>query len=292
MGNLLTSFNAGVSGLQSAQASLTVTAHNMSNAQTIGYTRQQVLVTDSFYQNSVGAHNNVLQVGTGTVISLTRQVRNEFLDAQYRVQVGRQQFYEANSKATMEIEDMMGELHGRQFQTSINELWGAINDIATDPSDIVKKDQLVMVANQFVERAKVLQEELNTYQTSLNTEVKRQVQDINDIVTEIRELNKQIQKFEATGESANDYRDKRNELLDQLSNYISFETAEQVDGARMVAAVGADGGGAGARLGRFRWGCRLDHRRRRSSPSTCRRSRIGGLGVRSNSPRETGTRQL
>ena len=95
MGNLLTSFNAGVSGLQSAQASLTVTAHNMSNAQTIGYTRQQVLVTDSFYQNSVGAHNNVLQVGTGTVISLTRQVRNEFLDAQYRVQVGRQQFYEA-----------------------------------------------------------------------------------------------------------------------------------------------------------------------------------------------------
>ncbi len=239
MGNLLTSFNAGVSGLQSAQASLTVTAHNMSNAQTIGYTRQQVLVTDSFYQNSVGAHNNVLQVGTGTVISLTRQVRNEFLDAQYRVQVGRQQFYEANSKATMEIEDMMGELHGRQFQTSINELWGAINDIATDPSDIVKKDQLVMVANQFVERAKVLQEELNTYQTSLNTEVKRQVQDINDIVTEIRELNKQIQKFEATGESANDYRDKRNELLDQLSNYISFETSEQVDGTIMIYSEGA-----------------------------------------------------
>lgn len=239
MGNLLTSFNAGVSGLQSAQASLTVTAHNMSNAQTTGYTRQQVIVTDSFYQTSVGAHDNVLQVGTGTVISLTRQVRNEFLDAQYRMQVGRQQFYEANSKATMEIEDMMGELHGRQFQTSVNELWGALNDIATDPSDIVKKDQLVMVANQFVERAKVLQNELNIYQTSLNTEVQRQVQDINDIVTEIRELNKQIQRFEATGESANDYRDKRNELLDQLSNYISFETSEQVDGTIMIYSEGA-----------------------------------------------------
>lgn len=239
MGNLLTSFNAGVSGLQSAQASLTVTAHNMSNAQTTGYTRQQVIVTDSFYQSSVGAHDNVLQVGTGTVISLTRQVRNEFLDAQYRMQVGRQQFYEANSKATMEVEDMLGELHGRQFQTSVNELWGALNDIATDPSDIVKKDQLVMVANQFVERAKVLQNELNIYQTSLNSEVKRQVQDINDIVSEIRELNKQIQKFEATGESANDYRDKRNELLDQLSNYISFESSEEVDGTIMIYSEGS-----------------------------------------------------
>ena len=239
MANLLTSFNAGVSGLHSAQASLTVTAHNLSNAQTTGYTRQQVLVTDSFYQTSYGTHDNLLQIGTGTVISLTRQVRNEFLDSRYRVEVGRQQFYEANSKATMEIEDMLGELHGRQFQTSINELWSALNDIAADPSDIVKKDQLVMVASQFAERAKVLQDELTTYQTSLNMEVKKQVQAVNDTVTEIRNLNKQIQKYEATGESANDYRDKRNELLDQLSNYISFETSEQVDGTIMIYSEGS-----------------------------------------------------
>lgn len=239
MGNLFASFNAGVSGLQSAQASLTVTAHNMSNAQTTGYTRQQVIVTDSFYRSTIGAHDNVIQVGTGTTISLTRQVRNEFLDAQYRMQVGRQQFYEANSKATMEIEDMLGELHGRQFQTSVNELWSALNDIATDPSDIVKKDQLVMVANQFAERAVVLQNELNIYQTSLNSEVKRQVEDINHIVSEIKDLNKKIQRFEATGQPANDYRDKRNEFLDQLSNYISFETSEQVDGTVMIYSEGS-----------------------------------------------------
>lgn len=239
MANLLTSFNAGVSGLQSAQASLTVTAHNLSNAQTTGYTRQQVLVTDSFYQTSYGTHDNLLQLGTGTTIALTRQVRNNFLDDQYRVQVGRGQFYEANSKATMEIEDMLGELHGRQFQTSINELWGALNDIAADPSDIVKKDQLVMVASQFAERAKVLQDELSTYQTSLNMEVKKQVQAINDTVADIKELNKLIQKFEATGETANDYRDKRNELLDQLSNYISFQTSEQKDGTIMIYSEGS-----------------------------------------------------
>lgn len=239
MSNLMTSFNAGVSGLHSAQTSLNVTAHNLANAQTVGYTRQQVLVTDSFYQTSYGPHDNKLQIGTGTTISLTRQVRNDFLDAQYRLQVGRQQFYEANSKAAMEIEDMLGELHGRQFQTSINELWSALNEIAADPSDIVKKDQLVMVASQFAERAKVLQDELTTYQTSLNSEVKKQVQAVNDAVSEIRELNKQIQKYEATGEPANDYRDKRNELLDELSNYIRFETTEQSDGTIMIYSEGA-----------------------------------------------------
>ena len=59
MGNLMTSFNAGVSGLHSAQQSLTVTSHNLANAGTVGYTRQQVLVTDSFYQKSYGVHDNV-----------------------------------------------------------------------------------------------------------------------------------------------------------------------------------------------------------------------------------------
>jgi len=53
MGNLMASFNAGVSGLQSAQAALNTTSHNLANAQTKGYTRQQVIVTDSFYQNTV-----------------------------------------------------------------------------------------------------------------------------------------------------------------------------------------------------------------------------------------------
>ena len=239
MGNLMTSFNAGVSGLHSAQASLNTTAHNLANSQTVGYTRQQVIVTDSFYQTSYGTYDNKLQVGMGTTIALTRQVRNDFLDAQYRLQVGRQQFYEANSKATMEIEDMLGELHGIDFQTSITDLWGALNDITADPSDIVKKDQLVMVASQFAERAKVLQDQLNTYQTSLNMEVKNRVQAVNDIVSEIKDLNKKIQKYEATGEPANDYRDKRNQLLDELSQHIRFEVNEQSDGTIMIYSEGA-----------------------------------------------------
>lgn len=238
MANLLTSFNSGVSGLHAAQSHLTVTSHNLANAHTIGYTRQQVMVTDSFYRNSYGANGNLMQLGTGTTVRFTRQIRNEFLDGQYRLQVGRQQFYYANAKATMEIEDMLGELHGREFQESITELWSAINDIAEDPSDIVKKDQLVMMATMFAERAQVLQDELNTYQTSLNMEVKRQVEDINKIVTEIKALNKQIQKFEATGESANDYRDRRNELLDTLGNYINFEVNEEIDGTITIYTEG------------------------------------------------------
>lgn len=239
MANLLTSFNAGVSGLKSAQASLNTTSHNLANAQTKGYTRQQTIITDSFYQKTWGSHDNLLLVGTGTTIVKTRQIRNVFLDARYRLQVGRQGFYEANQKATYEIEDMLGELQGQEFSASINELHEALNAIAKDPDDIVTKEQMVSVAAQFIERAQVLQGELNTYQTSLNQEVRKQVNQINDLVTKIREMNKQIQKFEATGESANDYRDKRNDYLDDLAQIINFEVNEEKDGTITIYSEGS-----------------------------------------------------
>lgn len=239
MGNLMTSFNAGVSGLHSAQTSLNTASHNLANAQTPGYVRQQVIITDSFYQTTPGTHDNALQIGTGTSIVKTRQIRNTFIDAQYRLQLGRQCFYEANQKAVWEIEDMMGELEGEQFQTSITDLQGALASLAEYPENIVYKDQIVSVASQFIERAQVLQDELNTYQTSLNLEVQTQVDKINDIVSEIQDLNKKIQRYEATGEDANDYRDKRNELLDQLGQIIQFEVNEQRDGTITIYAEGA-----------------------------------------------------
>ena len=238
MANLMTSFYTGVSGLHSAQASLNTTSHNLANAQTKGYVRQQVLLSDSFYVKSIGPSDNAMMTGKGTVIQQTRQIRNEFLDYQYRLQNGRLGFYEKNQETVLEIQDMVGEMNGEQFQTAITDLKEALSSLAADPSNIVYKDQLVSIASQFVERAKVLQDELNNYQTSLDTEIQQEVDEINDIVYKIKDLNKKIQKYEATGESANDYRDQRNKLLDDLSKIIDFETNEERDGTITIYAQG------------------------------------------------------
>jgi flagellar hook-associated protein FlgK len=234
----MASFNAGVSGLQSAQASLNTTAHNLANAHTPGYVRQQVLITDSFYQNNMGQHNNLMQVGTGTVIVRTRQIRNTFLDARYRLEFGRQGFYEVNQNTAREIEDMLGELEGESFLNSITDLQRSLKSLAEDPSEIVYKDEMVSMATLFIQRAQEVRKELNLYQTSLNSEVLRQVNAINDLVSKIREMNKQIQRYEIMGESANDYRDKRNQYLDELGYYIDFETNEEKDGTITIYSQG------------------------------------------------------
>ena len=238
MGNLFASFNTGVSGLHSAQSSLYTTAHNIANATTEGYSRQQVIVTDAFYSTRYGAYANRLQIGKGTDIAEIRQVRNTFLDAQYRVQAGRQSFYEAQYKAVKEIEDLFGEMESEEFITSVTDLWSAVSNLAQEPNNIVLRSELVSTASKFTERANALRDQLVEYQTNMNQEVKNQVDQINDIVDQIRQYNELIQKYEATGESANDYRDSRNLLLDQLSTYVNVESYEEVDGTVSIYAEG------------------------------------------------------
>ena len=160
MGNLFASFNTGVSGLHSAQSSLYTTAHNLANATTKGYSRQQVIVTDAFYSTRYGAYANRLQVGLGTEVAEIRQVRNQFLDSQYRLQLGRQSFYEAQYQAVQEIEDLFGELEGEEFITSVTNLWSAVSNLAQEPNNIVLRSELVSTASQFTERANALRDQL------------------------------------------------------------------------------------------------------------------------------------
>lgn len=238
MGNLFASFNTGVSGIHSAQASMNTAAHNLANATTPGHTRQQAVVTDAFYTSRYGAYSNKIQVGLGTDVVKIRQIRNTFLDDQYRVQVGRQSFYEAQYEAVQEMEELFGEMEGQEFLVSMKDMWSAMSELAKDSGNITLRSEFVSQASQFVERAQVLQKQLNDYQENMNAEVQNQVNEINNIVSQIRDYNMLIRKYESTGEGANDYRDARNLLLDQLGSIIKFKPIEEKDGTISIYSEG------------------------------------------------------
>lgn len=238
MANLFASFNAGVSGLGAAQSSLEVTAHNLANTATVGYTRQQAILTDHTYVRTVGRYDNLMQVGLGVDIVTISQVRDQFLDKQYRYQTGRCSFYEAQRSTVSETEDLFGELEGEEFGESITDLYTAVSELAKTPGEVVARDQLVSTAQAFIERAQVLQDSLQEYQVNLNTEIITQVDRINEIGNEIYDLNRLIRKYEAGGAGANDYRDQRNQLLDELATYVKTTSSEEPDGSISVAIEG------------------------------------------------------
>lgn len=225
--SLFTSFNAGVSGLKGAQSGLNTTGHNFANTKTPGYTRQQNINTDMYYNTLRVTAKSTLQTGYGTSVADIRQIRDIFLDEKYRMEVGRQTFYDVQVTTEQEIEDVLGEMEGVEFSEAWQTLWGTIETLSTNPEEITKRELFLSQAEAFLDTAKDVYDALKSYQINLNTQIQSQVNKINGIADKIAELNEVIAKCEASGqENANDYRDARNLLLDQLAEYTPYDYYE------------------------------------------------------------------
>lgn len=233
--SLFTSFNTGVSGLHASQSGLNTTAHNLANTRTQGYTRQQNINTDKYYRTIKVTTDGALKIGYGTAVSQVRQIRDIFLDKEYRVGIGCQSFYEKLAETQSEIEDVLGELEGVAFQNSLTDLWEVVETISTNPESIVNRELFISKAEAFLETAQNVYSALSTYQTSLNKEISEQVDDINDIAEKIAYYNIAIAKTEAAGvENANDYRDIRNQWMDELAKYTNYNYTEDSDGTVQI----------------------------------------------------------
>ncbi len=231
----------GQSGLQTGQNALNTVAHNLSNASTVGYTRQQVSQKDRTY-NLLSVDASIVsnkQTGLGVYFSETRQVRDYFLDKTYREENGRKSFYDISYTALTEVEDVLGELDGESFNNSLNKLVEAVEELAKEPSSSIKQGLLVQRASQFLERAQAVYKDLSDYQDNLNVQVKGEVDRINEISQKLFDLNNAILKIETADiEHANDLRDERNSLLDELSSIANITYDEDFDGAVIVKLEG------------------------------------------------------
>ena len=240
---LMGSLYVGTSGLQNSQNALNTTAHNLSNVDTVGYTRQQVQLSDKRYLTlSVDPKSiNNKQVGMGVTFSRIKQVRDYFLDKTYRKESGRSMFYEVSSEVLEEVESQLGEMNGETFQGTIEDFWSAIQELCKDPANAVTQGVLVQRASQFMLKAESVYNSLCSYQDNLNEKIKKYVKQINKYGNQLLELNESIRKIEAGGiEKANDLRDARNQILDELASLADIRYDEDMYGNVWVQIEGTD----------------------------------------------------
>ncbi|MCR5153438.1 MAG: flagellar hook-associated protein FlgK [Lachnospiraceae bacterium] len=236
----MSSLYTGVSGLTTNQRGLTATSHNLSNVETKGYVRQQVVLSDSYYSNLGTNHISYLQVGAGATVAAIRQEREVFLDKSYRQESGRKSFYESQYEASSEIEDILGETEGVAFQNSVSSLWESLSELCKEPESIVTRTSFIQTAVSFIERAEIVYKQIEDYQVSLNEQIETYVNRINEIADKIYDLNYKIRRYEAAGfENANDLRDQRNLLLDELGGYAKISYKEQANGVVTVSLEGS-----------------------------------------------------
>lgn len=241
--SLMGSLYTGVSGLQTSNNALNTTAHNMSNLDTEGYTRQQVAqATRTYVTISKSQSTSWQQLGLGVNYSQTRQVRDYFLDKNYRRESGRSAFYDISANTMEEIENILGESNeGHEFSESLSNLWTAVEELSKDPTSSVNQNLFVTRSSEFVTRAAAVYKSLCEYQDNMNQFVYNDVVNINKYAAQIEALNQQIMKIEAGGqEHANDLRDQRNKLLDELAKMGNISYQEDTVGYVSVKFEGVD----------------------------------------------------
>lgn len=235
----ISSLSKMVSGLQAAQKGLQVTGHNLSNVNTTGYTRQQLLQQDSHYLTIGSAGNgDSLKVGSGVTQTEIRQIRDALADKRIRTENSVLNYHQTISSTLSEVSATLDEPYGEGVTNLLNNFWSQAQKLNTTPDGVEERQSFIRAASVLITKINDISDTLTTYQMQLNTEVKDSVKRLNELFSEIRDCNNQIAEAEVNGDNANDYRDQRNLLLDELSAYGNIEYYEEADHRMVVKFEG------------------------------------------------------
>ncbi|MBR2408658.1 MAG: flagellar hook-associated protein FlgK [Lachnospiraceae bacterium] len=227
MPNTFFGLDIGRSGLFTAQGGLNTTAHNIANVETEGYTRQTLELKAGNALRANGRHG---MIGTGVdVVSLT-QTRSEYYDEKYRNNNSIYGGYATKSNYMSQIQSYLNEIQLEGFTTTFDRMYDTIQELEKDPANLTVRTQVTNVAQSFCEYFNSLFTNLQAVQEDCNFEIKNQINRVNAMAAEIASLTKQINTVEIGGSNANDLRDQRNLLIDELSNIINVTVEEAPDG--------------------------------------------------------------
>lgn len=217
--------NIAYTGLLASNAALNTTSNNIANVQTEGYSRQQVKQQAA---NPLRVFQTYGCAGAGVETIAIERVRDEFYDGRYwdnnaKVgEYGQKQYY------MTQIENYFDD-NGKNagFKTVFDQLMTTgLQELMKNPNDATAKSQFVGYAGALTEYFNGVAANLQKLQKDVNQEIKLKIDEINSLAGEIANLNKQINTIELTGVKANELRDRRTLLLDQLSEVVDVETKE------------------------------------------------------------------
>ena len=216
--------NIAGSGLRAANASLNTTANNISNAETEGYSRQNVVQTAA---HALRTYTSYGCTGSGVETLGVERQRDDFYDAKYWNNMKKYGEYSIKQYYCAQIEDYFKDDGKSGFATLFDVMETSLQEVIKNPNSDSTKRTFLSAAQSLAEYFNNMSGNLDELQKDLNSELKLSVDQINSIAAEIATLNKQINVVElSTGTTANELRDKRTLLIDQLSELVEVNVIE------------------------------------------------------------------
>ncbi|MDR3209343.1 MAG: flagellar hook-associated protein FlgK [Oscillospiraceae bacterium] len=231
----------GRSGLTVSQIGLDVTGHNVANVDTEGYTRQRIINTAYEPFSALRQLRPVDQalVGAGAHVIALDQIRSAYLDRIYRNEATLSGYYDTRVTGLSYVESLFEGAEQAELSTNLMNLFSAFNTLAANTDDLPQRTIVRETAQALTEDLKGMYERLLNQQQAQNDSVAIITEQINVMAQSLSELNKSIYAYEMNGQKANDLRDKRNLLLDQLSELTEI-TYEEGPDEKMTVWLGSD----------------------------------------------------
>ena len=229
--------NTMVRGVFSNQLSLDTVGHNITNASTEGYSRQKVNLAATRGQNVSSLYGQVM-VGTGVDSMSIERARNIYADKQYWQETSTQEYYKTTQVNYDKIEAVFDDSDKTGLRNALDEFYNAWHDLQTNASTASTRVSVIEKGNILSDRLKTAGEQLQTQINAQYDDMKPTVDTVNQTTEKIVLLNKNIMQQEATGASANDLRDQRDLLVDELSKYMNLNVYEDDKGMYSIVSNG------------------------------------------------------
>ncbi|MBK8945047.1 MAG: flagellar hook-associated protein FlgK [Ignavibacteriae bacterium] len=210
-------FGIAKSSLFAHQQALSVTSTNLANANNPAYSRQVVM-----FGATPPDHRAVFSFGTGVAVDEVLRIRNQVTDTQIRA--NNQNYYDANKRSSMlkQVESMFSEPSEYGLSNLINSFFNSWDELAVDPLSSALRTNIVQSAQTLSEKIESIHKGISQTKIDVKNEAGAMVDTINGIVEQIHITNKQIYEASVVDHYANDLIDKRESLIDELSQYASI----------------------------------------------------------------------
>ncbi len=246
---LFNTLNLGTKALQANEVAIEVTGQNLANANNPAYTEQSVVL-----QTTAPLSTDAGQEGTGVEVASIQQASNQLLNSQIQAEGSVGGYWNSQQSALTDAQTQLDQyLNLSTSSTSsstdgtstsdslsdlINSLFNAFQSVATSPTDASARQSLVNDAQSLASTFNQASQNLSTLSSQLNTTVSGDVTSANQLLTNIASLNSQIASATASGGTANDLMDSREQDLENLSQLVNIQTTNNSSGTVGVSIGG------------------------------------------------------
>ncbi len=228
--------NTSLLGVYTHKLAMDVTAHNVANASTPGFSRQRPVIetTPPVPMMTLTQSSFPLQLGTGSRVKTVERIRDEFLDLQFRQANNRYNYWDTMLSNLHFVEQLFAEPGENGVRYLFDMFWSGVEEVITDPTNVAAKQELVSRASQLVENVRDLYSRLQQLRDDINSEILQRVDQINSFLHQIAELNNKIRIGMILKSPPNDLMDKRDLLVDKLSDLVDVHYEYTQDGQMNV----------------------------------------------------------